>query len=346
MNLTIMIATKNRPNFLARAIKYYSIAGFTGYILIGDSSSEENSKKNLNIIDTYNELKINYHKDIQLSADQMVSYLSKKVETNYSVMINDDDILIVSSIHNCINFLEKNLDFSAVNGRGYNIGLNQNDCIPFGKITSVQKYPLPSYQNEDALKRISDFFYKTLNVNMSITRSEINMRAFNNVEKLNKFDSAFVFGELLHAVTVLSNGKIANIDNCYLVRQKHSEQYYKKINKYNWLKQSNLVSSIFELRNIIKEELIRKIEKFDQNLENQINDLILIKVKYIFKRFLKQDRIIMSLLKKIINDLIKIKNLLRSYFINPINEFFNLKSKNFFEDENKLRQYFNLVEKK
>ena len=44
MNLTIMIATKNRPNFLARAIKYYSISGFTGNILIGDSSSEDNSK--------------------------------------------------------------------------------------------------------------------------------------------------------------------------------------------------------------------------------------------------------------------------------------------------------------
>jgi glycosyltransferase domain-containing protein len=346
MNLTIMIATKNRPNFLARAIKYYSIAGFTGYILIGDSSSEENSKKNLNIIDTYNELKINYHKDIQLSADQMVSYLSKKVETNYSVMINDDDILIVSSIHNCINFLEKNLDFSAVNGRGYNIGLNQDDCIPFGKITSIQKYPLTSYQNEDALKRISDFFYKTLNVNMSITRSEINIRAFNNVEKLNKFDSAFVFGELLHAVTVLINGKIANVDDCYLVRQKHSQQYYKKVNKYDWLKQSNLVSAIFELQKIIKAELFQKNEKLNQKLENQINNLILIKVKYIFKRFLKQDMILISLLKKIIKDLIKVKRLIKSYFINPTNEFFYKKSRIFFEDMNKLRQYFNLVEKK
>ena len=72
MNLTIMIATKNRPNFLARAIKYYSITGFTGNILIGDSSSEDNSKKILNIIKTFNELKINYHKDTELSADQMM----------------------------------------------------------------------------------------------------------------------------------------------------------------------------------------------------------------------------------------------------------------------------------
>ena len=47
-------------------------------------------------------------------------------------MINDDDILIVSSIQNCINFLDK-FRFSAANGRGYNIGLNQDDCIPLEK---------------------------------------------------------------------------------------------------------------------------------------------------------------------------------------------------------------------
>lgn len=346
MNLTIMIATKNRPNFLARAIRYYSISGFTGNILIGDSSSDDNSKKNLNNIKTFNELKINYHKDTELSADQMMSYLSKKVETNYSVMINDDDILIVSSIQNCINFLDKNLDFSAANGRGYNIGLNQNDCIPFGKITSIQKYPLPEYQNEYPIERISDFFKKTLNVNMSITRSEINIRAFSNVEKLNKFDSAFVFGELMHAVTVLSHGKIANLDDCYLVRQKHSEQYYKKINKNIWIRQSNLVSAISELQKILRFELFQKIEKLDQITENQINDLILIKVKYIFKRFLKQDMMLLSLMKKIIYDLIKFKNFIKSYFFNPTNEFFYKKSRIFFEDMNKLRQYFNLVEKK
>lgn len=346
MNLTIMIATKNRPNFLARAIKYYSISGFTGNILIGDSSSEDNFKKTLNIIKTFNELKINYHRDTELSADQMMSYLSKKVETNYSVMINDDDILIVSSIQNCINFLDKNLDFSAANGRGYNIGLNQNDCTPFGKITFIQKYPLPEYQNEYPIERISDFFNKTLNVNMSITRSEINMRAFNNIEKLNKFDSAFVFGELMHAVTVLSQGKIANLDVCYLVRQKHSEQYYKKINRNSWIKQSNLVSAISELQKVLRFELFQKIENLDQVIENQIDDLILIKVKYIFKRFLKQDMILISLLKKIIYDLIKFKNLIKSYFIHPTNEFFYKKSRTFFEDMNKLRQYFNLVEKK
>ena len=89
MNLTIMIATKNRPNFLVRALNYYSIAGFEGEIFIGDSSSEKNSKETLNIIDNYKNLKIFYHLDKKLSCDQMVSFLTKKVKTiEDCVMVN------------------------------------------------------------------------------------------------------------------------------------------------------------------------------------------------------------------------------------------------------------------
>ena len=345
MNLTIMIATKNRPGFLARAIQYYSISGYKGIISIGDSSSVENSKENLKTIKNYQNLKIDYYRNIHVSADQMMSFLSKKVKTKFSVMINDDDVLIVPSIQKCINFLDKNLDFSAVNGRAYTIGLNKNDCISHGKITFFQNYSLPEYKSDKLIKRISDFFYKTLNVNMSITRSDINMRAFNNVKRLNKFDSAFVFGELIHAVTILSNGKIANLKDCYLVRQKHSEQYYRKINRLEWFNKSNIVSAIFELQKIIKIELLKKNVKFNQKLENKINEFILIKVKYIFQRFSKDDNNILILIKMILKFVIKFFYLAKSYFFNPVEKFFCINEKHLLKDENKLRQYFDLVEK-
>ena len=48
-------------------------------------------------------------------------------------------------------------------------------------------------------------------------------------------------------------------------------------------KRSNLVSAISELQNF-KIELFKKL-KVRSDLENQINDLILIKVKYILKIF-------------------------------------------------------------
>ena len=50
MNLTLMIATKDRPEFLSRTLEYYSIANFEGKILIGDSSDKYNSEKNISKI--------------------------------------------------------------------------------------------------------------------------------------------------------------------------------------------------------------------------------------------------------------------------------------------------------
>jgi glycosyltransferase domain-containing protein len=345
MNLTIMIATKNRPNFLIRALNYYSMAGFNGEIFIGDSSSEKNSKENLNIIDKNKNLKIFYHLDTKLSADQMVSFLSKKVKTNYSVMINDDDILIIPSIQNCIDFLDENPDFVAVNGRAYNIGINLNEPTPLGKISSVQLYPLAKYENETLIDRITNYFNNTLNVNMSIIRSELNMLAFSNVEKLNKFDSAFIFGELIHAITILANGKITSIDNCYLVRQKHSQQHYRKIDKDNWLNHTDLVSAIFELKNSIKEGFIKKNENFNEIINETVNHLIMLKVKYIFNRFISGNKIFRRRLKMFYNNLININNFLLSYVNNPVEKFFKKNEAKYQQDRESLKTYFNCVEK-
>ena len=108
MSISIMIATKDRPQFLRRALKYYHLSSFDGEIFIGDSSSESNSKEILKLINEFEkEIKIFYYKNAELSADQMISYLAKKVNFEYSVMMNDDDILIVSSIKKCVNFFFK-----------------------------------------------------------------------------------------------------------------------------------------------------------------------------------------------------------------------------------------------
>ena len=53
MTVSIMIATKDRPEFIKRSLEYYSKSNFDGEILIGDSSSSTNSEKLLKIVDQY-----------------------------------------------------------------------------------------------------------------------------------------------------------------------------------------------------------------------------------------------------------------------------------------------------
>ena len=304
MNLTIMIATKDRPEFLLRTLKYYHLAGFKGQILIGDSSNDFNSQINISQVSHYKQLmKIEYFIDTELSSDKMILFLSKKVKTDYSVMMNDDDILIVSSIIPCIEFLESHSDYSAVNGKAFSIGIDYNSPKPFGKVTLFKKYPLAKTTNENSFERIKDFFDIMLNINMSITRSNVSLEAFETIKKLNKFDSSFVFGELMQASVVLSRGKIGTIDNCYLVRQKHTQQHYRSIDRNEWIKKSNFINASVELKNVLINELSRNL-----NLTN--NDII------------KIDELILSKTKSIINKMLNLKD--RNFFYKLITFTFNI----------------------
>ncbi len=302
MNLTLMIATKDRPEFLSRTLEYYSIANFEGKILIGDSSDKYNSEKNISkISDLKKKINIEYFIDTKLSSDQMILFLSKKVTTDYSVMINDDDILILSSIEPCLKFLDQNLDYSGVNGNAFNLAIDNNSAKPYGKITLFNKYPLANYIDENPLIRIFNYFDNTLNVNMSIIRSEVNLQAFVAIENLNKFDSSYVFGELIHASVVLSKGKIGSLDGCYLIRQKHEGQHYRNIKYDEWIKKSNFIDASTQLKNII----IKEIEKYENLTTNDIS---------------KIDQLISQKIKSVIQKMINLKN---RYLIYKFKKFFS-----------------------
>ena len=60
MNLTIIIPTKNRPDFLKRCLKFLNEQGCSFPILIGDSSSGRNLKKNLTTVASFNKLTIKH----------------------------------------------------------------------------------------------------------------------------------------------------------------------------------------------------------------------------------------------------------------------------------------------
>lgn len=347
MTVSIMIATKDRPEFIKRSLEYYSKSNFDGEILIGDSSSNTNSEKLLKIIDQYKKkIKIIYYKNIQLSADQMMSYLTAKVNFDYSVMINDDDVLVISSIKKCIKFLQDHHDYTAVNGRAYNMGVDFNSYKPFGNVTYIKKYNLLASESNEPFERIKQYFDNPLNINMSITRSKINNLAFNNLMKINKFDSSFVFGELIHGSTILANGKIASLNECYLVRQKHPDQYYRRIQFNDWLKKTDLAKSVLELNRVIEDELLKNSTILNDDLKGKINLLLSSKVNYILSRMMRKSNIHLQSIKQIYNKLANIFD-----YLKIILGSFNKKSKIKFEtiyenDKELLKLYFNVINKK
>lgn len=207
-------------------------------------------------IDKYGKnINIKHYHDQKLTADKMASFLSNNVKTDYSAMVCDDDVLLTESISACINFLDNNLDYSAVHGKAFLMTLDKGGCNSFGRVTSLKNYPLPIIESSSPIDRVEEYFKNILNVNMSVIRAQVNANAFNEVEKLTDYYSSAIFGELVHASIVCSRGKIGRINGNYLVRQSHSGQAYHKINLIKWLSMDGWCSARHTLESTINNEV-------------------------------------------------------------------------------------------
>jgi len=348
MNISIMTPTKNRPDFIRRQLKYYSLSNFQGIILIGDSSNQKLFLENKKSIIKYGKaLTIRHFHKPELTADKMSSFLSRKVKTDYSLYIADDDIILAESILAGINFLDLHTEYSAVHGKAFLMSVDDKS-EPFGKLTYFSRYPMPTILDDTALGRIKEFFANVSNVNMSIIRSKINMDAYNEIEKLSNYYSHYIFGELVHGAIVCARGKIGQIDNCYLIRQSHVEMAYSSINMREWFSRDDWSNQY----NILKLAINREILAYD-NIEDINNKTSLILSSWhesLINNMLIKDKISTS-----VNSFTGVKKFLKRYSIVRVLHRFlhrllfkknilNILTEEDIDSQNNIRRYIDFVE--
>ena len=108
--LTVIIPTKNRPKFIRRSVKYWNNYNFP--IIIADGS--DNSQKEWMDLNANQNIKY-FHKKV--SFPKRLSMAGKLIKTKYTIFLCDDEFYAVEALKKCINFLDLNNDFIAVNGR-------------------------------------------------------------------------------------------------------------------------------------------------------------------------------------------------------------------------------------
>jgi len=349
MNISIMIPTKNRTDFILRLLKYYSLSKFSGVLLIGDSSDHKSFEINKSNISKYRKkgLVVSHYLDRTLTADKMVSFLSNNVKTDYSAMVADDDIIITQSISRCIDFLDKNLDYSAIHGKSYLIGVNGGMLNAFGKVTSLINYALPIVESESSIDRIEEYFKTTLNVNMSIIRTKVNTDAFQEVNKLTDYYSSSLFGELIHASVVCSRGKIGEIDETYLIRQFHDEQFYHKIDMTEWFSKSDWCSAYSTLRSVIRNEIVLRND-ITNNIDDKISTVLSNWNKFIINSMMRKERLSYAKHKYLPHCFKKFVFLkkIAKYFRFFRSSFYNSKDKIFFIKDASVNLYVAVINKK
>ena len=111
--LTILMPTQNRVSFLRRAITFYENENLPFRIVLADSSAPEMKGEVARIVET-SSLKIrliNY--PFGFSPFKKFEDALSSIDTEYVVMIADDDFIFPDALIGCVEFLKRNSDFAA-----------------------------------------------------------------------------------------------------------------------------------------------------------------------------------------------------------------------------------------
>lgn len=207
--ITLIIPTKNRHKYLERILDYYSGQGVN--ICVCDSSKSSFAKK-----DYFKNVRYFHYPNFRYS--EKLHEVFKKISTKYAVMCADDDFIVPSSIEKCVRFLEKNKDYSSVQGHHifFTNSRNKSGNISYAPIyLHSLKMDLnsnfPSQRVKELMSSYMQLLYSICRTNFvrevfSLLRSKKNINNFNLVE-------------LFHSIFLCISGKCKVLPIFYCARE-------------------------------------------------------------------------------------------------------------------------------
>jgi glycosyltransferase domain-containing protein len=276
-DITIIIPTKDRLNWVKRIFIYYTTTKFDGVLLIGDSSNSINHNKLLEMAQFFNNLNICVHYYPKNNTEETLYELSFHISTKFSLFLADDDIIITNNLAISKSFLINNNGYIGVTGQSYYI--ETQNGLPFSKrVSFINQYDLVEADEEISVDRINGFFTKVRAVVFTLTYSNIFKEWLTTIIKLNKYHQTFIFGEIIGAMIYLKYGKIKKLNLTYCIRQGHNDNTYTKIKFYDWIGNEDWTNSHKLLRQNIQTAITYNNLDLSKSLE--ISNEILSKFYY------------------------------------------------------------------
>ncbi len=235
-NLTILILTYNRPDYVQRTID--TLEKYNFKILIMDGSDSSNSYRFDASKTTYVHSKTSYYNRLVLS--------SKFIKTKYVKMLADDEFLIKKTIDEYIFFLESNEEFVSASGKTLRFNFVKDRVKYYTIYENSSKHSLTS---DDAFERLEHHFNGYLpTIIYSILRTDvwhqIFSRNFNLPQNISAIEEIFV------ETSVLLLGKCYVDDEIYWLRSDENppnDKDYNKIRFYAWVLNSQLSKKSYEI---------------------------------------------------------------------------------------------------
>ena len=244
--ITLFIPTKNRPLFLYRLIKYYDKTNFRGTLIVLDASDGTDLESNKNLLSMDYSFNIN-HVIEQKRPIQAIFENLHLINTKYSTICNDDDLLITQSLAQSQEFLINNNNYSACWGTGIKVKTRSDN--PFGIITQ-QKYLNHHFKYEDNLHFLNQVSQRgAYDVIFSLHYSQNYIKTMNFVQQFKSERFQALGMNLKVAITE----KIKLLNNLYLIRQNHSKRDFTEERTHNiyWLSKENFSEELAKMIDLL-----------------------------------------------------------------------------------------------
>lgn len=276
--VSVLVPTKNRPQFVERLLRFFAAQNFSGWLLIGDSSGGVDFEKIKSLVLHYRDrLKIRHERYSQFGVTGTLESLCEYVQTPYSCVMGDDDFLCMRGVKDCVAFLDEHPEFGAVHGKGVNVGLDYFDSR--GKITAINPFFLANITKETGAERLEEYFQTLDNVLFCLHRSEVFRKMFQGFCAMGDIKSGFIFDELIPSTISVIHNKIKSLDCLHTVRHVHPTPY-RHIPMKSWLKDPGW----FPAYSILRGKAIKTLA-FQDNISSEEAERIFYKIfmSYLFR---------------------------------------------------------------
>jgi glycosyltransferase domain-containing protein len=268
-NLTIIIFTFKRYEYLKRLLDFYCSYNYKFNFLVLDSTPYEPGDSELLIL-------LNSSKNVKwIRYDESIFFIdkiedgSKYLNTEYSVLCADDDFIFPSALINSIKFLNKNLDYSSCHGLYYDYIIENNNDLKLGLIYGERN----GGDENNVLDRLNNYLSgKTIYYSFYAVHRTTQFKIIWEFTK--KYAIDWAMGEIFPCSASLVLGKMKVLNCPYAVREPNDFNWYDSDRKKLMYNTKIINQSISGLAELINREVKFDLDNVDKRLIESFDHLL------------------------------------------------------------------------
>lgn len=228
--VTLVIPTRNRSDYLLRALSYYCAQQLPYRVVVADSSDPNIWAETEQALSRIVGLDLEYQ---WFAPDtpflEKLARIVEPITTPFLQLSGDDDFFIPGALHRAAQFLRDHMDYALVVGDACVFTVVGDSA--FGRVESSARYRQRGIEAERAVDRVRDHFTAYSTTWYAMHRTD-NWRA--HIAQTIAIEPDLHFMELLQSALSVASGKVKKLDELVMARQQVPVKQYSIESMGDW----------------------------------------------------------------------------------------------------------------